>query len=222
MSEATTDSLIWASSSSLLHPLLLGGAHPHQIGAVAGHVPQPTDRRWRDEAGPQHLPLGDLTQPHRVQPVGLGPPRQVLDVFGVDQPDLKPLGLQQVERPLPIVAGCLHDHPGHAQLTQPIGQHQQRPGHRGVGPHLLQAPAPLTLTRHPDTAHQLLLADIQRRDPLDELLGVLGLLQHPASLLANPTTARLPAGATRDKRNLIRVLKATVTGPRRGSQRPAV
>jgi hypothetical protein len=200
MSEATTLSLMWASSSSLLHALLLGGAHPHQIGAVAGQVPQPTDRRWRDEAGPQHLPLGDLTKPHRVQPVGLGPAWQVLDVFGVDQPDLKPLGLQQVERGLPIVAGCLHDHPGHAQLTQPIGQHQQRSGHRGVGPHLLQAPAPLALTRHPDTADQLRLADIQRRDPLDELLGVLGLLQHPASLLADPTTARLPAGATRDRR----------------------
>jgi hypothetical protein len=41
-------------------------------------------------------------------------------------------------------------------------------------------------------------------------------------LHADPTTARLPAGATRDRRNLIRVLKATVTGPRRGSQRPAV
>src|SRR4030095_12015559 len=99
---------------------------------------------------------------------------------------------------------------------------QQRPGHRGGGPHLLQAPAPLALTRHPDAAHQLLLADIQRRDPLNELLGVLGLLQHPASLLADPTTARLPAGATRDKRNLIRVLKATLTGPQRGSQGPAV
>jgi hypothetical protein len=62
MSEATTLSLMWASSSSLLHGLLLGGAHPDQIGAVAGHVPQPTDRRWRDQAGAQHLPLGDLAQ----------------------------------------------------------------------------------------------------------------------------------------------------------------
>src|SRR4029450_12228264 len=104
LSEATTLSLMWASSSSLLHALLLGGAHPHQMGAAAARAPQPPDRGWRDEAGPQHLPLGDLTKPHRVQPVGLGPPRQVLDVFGVDQPDLKPLGLQQVERRLPIVA----------------------------------------------------------------------------------------------------------------------
>ena len=98
MSEATTDSLMWASSSSLLHPLLLGGPHPHQIGAVAGQVPQPPDRRWWHEAWPQHLALGDLAQPHRVQPVGLGPPRQMLDVGGVDQPDLEPLGLQQIKR----------------------------------------------------------------------------------------------------------------------------
>jgi hypothetical protein len=93
MSEATTDSLIWASSSSLLDPLLLGGAHPHQVGAVAGHVPQPADRRRWHEAGPQHLPLGQLAQPHRIQLVGLGPPRQVLDLAGVDQPDLKPVRL---------------------------------------------------------------------------------------------------------------------------------
>jgi hypothetical protein len=93
LSEATTDSLIWASSSSLLHPLLLGGAHPHQVGAVAGQVAQPADRRWRHKAGAQQLPLGDLTKPDRVQRVGLGPTRQVLDVASVDQPDLKPLGL---------------------------------------------------------------------------------------------------------------------------------
>jgi hypothetical protein len=30
-----------------------------------------------------------------------------------------------------------------------------------------------------------MLADIQRRDPGDELLAVVGLLQHPASLLAD-------------------------------------
>jgi hypothetical protein len=77
MSEATTLSLIWASTRQLLHPLLLGGAHADQVGAVAGQVPQPPDLRWRHEAGAQQLPLGDLTQPDRdpagrswVDPVG--------------------------------------------------------------------------------------------------------------------------------------------------------
>jgi hypothetical protein len=222
MSEATTDSLIWASSSSLLDPLLLRGAHAHQVGSVAGHVPQAADRRRWHEAGPQQLPLGHLAQPDRVELVGLGPPRQVLDVAGVDQPDLQAVRLQQIEHRLPVVAGGLQHHPGHPQPGQPVGQRQQRAGHRRVGRDLLQPPGPLALAGHPHTAGQLGLADIQRRDPLDELLGVVGLLQHPASLRADGSTARLPAGAARDRRNLIRVLKATVTDPQRGSQRPAV
>jgi hypothetical protein len=61
MSLATTESLIWASSSSLLHPLLLGGPGRHQIRPIAGQMPQLPDGRWGHETGPQHLPLGDLT-----------------------------------------------------------------------------------------------------------------------------------------------------------------
>jgi hypothetical protein len=93
--------LIWASSSSLLDPLLFRGPRRHQIGPVAGHVPQLPDRSWGDEAGPQHLPLGDLAQPDRVQRVGLGTPGEVRDVTGIDQPGLEPVGFQQVaEAPL--------------------------------------------------------------------------------------------------------------------------
>jgi hypothetical protein len=133
MSLATTESLIWASSSSLLHPLLFGGADRDQVGPVAGQVPQLPDWLWRDERGAQQLPLGELAQPDRVQGVGLGPPGEVLDVTGVDQPGLEPVGFQQVEDPLPVVAGGLHDHPGHAQLGQPVGHDQQPAGHRLVG-----------------------------------------------------------------------------------------
>jgi hypothetical protein len=113
MSLATTESLIWASSSSLLDPLLLRGPRRHQIRPVAGHLPQLPDRLWRDEAGPEHLPLGQLAQPDRIQGVGLGPPGQVLDVTGIHQPDLEPGRFQQVVDPFPVVAGGLHDHPGH-------------------------------------------------------------------------------------------------------------
>src|SRR4029450_7101618 len=60
----------------LLDALLLGGAHADQGGGVGVRAPQPADRGWRHEAGPQHLPLGDLGEPDRVQPVGLGPTRQ--------------------------------------------------------------------------------------------------------------------------------------------------
>src|SRR4029450_4551994 len=73
---------------------------------------------------------------------------------------------------------------------------------------------------HPRTAHQLGLADIQRGDPPDELLAVVRLLQHPALLPVGLRPARPPAGAARQGRKLIRVLKATLKGPRRGSQRP--
>ena len=167
----------------LLHPLLLRGAHPDQVRPVAGQVPQPPDLRGRHEAGPQHLPLGDLAQPHRVQPVGLGPPRQVLDVAGVDQPDLEPVGLQQVERRLPVVAGGLHHHPGHPQLTQPIGQHQQRAGHGRVGSAPPAAACPACPRQAPGHSRPAPPCRYPTPRPAAMmLLGLLGLLQHPASL----------------------------------------
>jgi hypothetical protein len=43
----------------------------------------------------------------------------------------------------------------------------------------------------------------------------------PASLRSDDPTGRLPAGAAGREANLIRVLEATVKGPRRGSQHPA-
>jgi hypothetical protein len=52
LSEATTLSLIWASTRQPAPPLLLRGAHRDQVGAVAGQVPQPPDLRWWHEAGP--------------------------------------------------------------------------------------------------------------------------------------------------------------------------
>lgn len=97
----------------LLHALLLAGACGHQVGAVAGQVPQCADLARRDEAGADHLPLRDLGRPDRVELVGLGPARQVLDVPGVDQPYLEAGRLQEVERGPPVVGRGLHDHPGH-------------------------------------------------------------------------------------------------------------
>ena len=221
MSLATTAQLDLGVLQQLLDPLLLRGPRRHQIGPVAGHVPQLPDRRWWHEAGPQHLPLGELAQPDRIQGVGLGPSREVLDVTGIHQPDLEPVGFQQVEGPPPVVAGGLHDHPGHAQLRQPVGHDQQRAGHRLVGPDLLQPPARPALARDPHTAGQLGLAHVQRRDALDDLGGLLRLLQHPGLPALRRRNGWLPAGAAGRQANLIRVLKATVKGPRRGSQHPA-
>jgi hypothetical protein len=155
-------------------------------------LPQLPDRSWGDEAGPQHLALGDLAQPDRVQGVGLGTTRQVLDITGIHQPDLEPVGFQQVEGPSPVVAGGLHHHPGHAQLGQPVGHDQQRAGHRLVGPDLLQPPARAALARDPYTAGQLGLAHVQGRDSLDDLIVVVRLLQHPASLRSDDPKGGCP------------------------------
>ena len=43
-----------------------------------GEVPHRPDRGRRHEAGAQHAPLGQPGQPHRIQPVGLRPPFEVL------------------------------------------------------------------------------------------------------------------------------------------------
>ncbi len=55
---------------------------------------------------------------------------------------------------------------------------QQGTGHRGVGLHVLAPPPRAALVRDPGTTHQLGLPDVQRRDPFDDLLGLLIYLQH--------------------------------------------
>jgi hypothetical protein len=140
MSEATTLSLIWASSSRFSTRCFSAVRTPPDR---RGSGPRPAADR-SPVAGRSWAPASAARRPWqaRPRPVGLGPAGQVLDVLALTARP-QPLGLQQVDRGLPIVAGGLHGHPGHAQLTQPIGQHQQRPGHRGGGLDLLQAPAPL-------------------------------------------------------------------------------
>ena len=93
MSEATTDSLMQASFSSFSTRFFFGGAHRHQIGAVAGQIPQPPDRpggtKWAAAS-----PVSDLAQPHRIQHIGLRSTRHMFDIAGVDQPRIQPVRLQ--------------------------------------------------------------------------------------------------------------------------------
>jgi hypothetical protein len=72
---ATLDPLVSASSSSLLQPLRVPGARMGQVGPQPGVVAPPPDLCGGHEAGPQHAPLGQLGQPDRTQPVGVGPAR---------------------------------------------------------------------------------------------------------------------------------------------------
>jgi hypothetical protein len=56
---------------------------------------------------------------------------------------------------------------------------------------------------------------------LNDLVVVVGLLQHLGLLGLRRPQPVVPAGAAGHEAKLIRVLKATVKGPWRGSQRPA-
>src|SRR4029450_12712304 len=71
---ATVDSLIRASSSSLLQPLQVPGAFLGQVGPQPGVVAQLADLGGWDDGGAQHPPLVELGQPPRIELVGLGRP----------------------------------------------------------------------------------------------------------------------------------------------------
>jgi hypothetical protein len=89
LSEATTEGLLWASSSSLLDPLLLGGPGRDQIGPVAGHLPQLADWSWRHEPGRSSCRPASL-HGHTASRVSVWAARQMLNVAGIDQPGLEP------------------------------------------------------------------------------------------------------------------------------------
>jgi hypothetical protein len=78
MSVATVDSLIRASSSSLLQPLHVPGAFLGQVGPQPGVVAHLADLSGWDERGAQHASLVELGQPHRIELVGLGAARDLL------------------------------------------------------------------------------------------------------------------------------------------------
>src|SRR5512132_1146711 len=175
MSVATLDSLIRASSSSLLQPLLVAGAVGGQVGPQPGVVPQPAGLGGRGERGPQHAPPVQLGQPHRIQLVGLGPPRQVLDVTRVDQPHHQPPRLQHIDERPPIVGGGLHHDPLDPLAGQLVGQLQDLVGGRGDLPDPGAALARPGGMRHAGADHPGRLGDIDRGDPFHDLLVVFDL-----------------------------------------------
>ena len=150
-----------------LGALLFPGPFLGQGAPVAGQVPQLALRAGRDERGPEHAPLGELSQPDRIELVRFGPAGDVLDVAGVDHPALDVV-FEEVERRLPVRRGGLHHHQGHALADQPVPQFQQRRGQRGVGADLLAARSGLVLVRDPDAHGQRGLPDVQCRDALHQ------------------------------------------------------
>ncbi len=85
-----------------LQPGVVPGALPGQVGPQPGVVPQLPDLRRGDKRGPQHAPLGELGQPHRIQLVAFGPARSLLHVPGPDQLHIQPGRFQQVEPDSPV------------------------------------------------------------------------------------------------------------------------
>src|SRR5215217_1322970 len=138
----------------------------------------------------------------------------MLDVAGIDQPGLEPVRFQQVEDSLPVVRGCLHDHPSHPQLGQPVGHDQQPAGHRLVAPDLLPSVGPSCPwpgTRTQQVSSALPTSNAATRWMISSVSCVSS--STPASLRSDDPTGRLPAGAAGRQANLIRVLEATVKGP---------
>jgi hypothetical protein len=181
-------------------PGVVPGALAGQVGAQPGIVPQLADLGRGDERGPQHAPLGELGQPHRIQLVRFGPARGLLDIPGPDQLHRQPGRLQQVEPDAPVIRRGFQSH-----LLDPLGHQvisklQDRPGGCVHGPHPGAALARPRRVRHPGAHHPRRLGHIDRGDPLQDLLvlGVLDLLRfhHRDHLLTPPqhTGEGMPAG----------------------------
>jgi hypothetical protein len=115
---------------------------------------------------------------------------------------------ERAERRPPVVAGGLYNHPGHAELGQPIAEVEQR-----VVSHDADAGRPSCIRRrprtgHPGAAHHLGPWPRPTCDPLDDL----GLVGVDRIALASP----VPMEATTRRRckrtaNLALVLEAHVT-----------
>ena len=178
----------------LLHPGLVPGLVLRQPGPGPGQHPQVPDGLRRNERAAQHPPLVQLAQPHAVRPVALAPPRQVLNVPGVDQPHLQARRLRQVIPDPPVIARGFQYQPLDALAHQVI--HQR--GHLLKGglhpPHLLPPPA-RPRPRNPGADHPEPLRHIDRRRVLHDLRDLIGDLRAVTAvhrLHAVPRVVRRP------------------------------
>ena len=204
----------------LLQPLIVPGALLGQVSPQPGVVPQPPDLSGGHEAGPQHAPLGQLRQPDRIQPVGLGPARNVLDLPGVDQLHAQAPRLQQIHKGAPVVGGGLHRHLLDPQASQLPGQLADRARGGRHLPHLGQAPTRPGRMRHPGAHHPRRLGHIDRGHPLPGLLVllILDLLRLPhrrVCLLPSVGQVQGRPGASVGNRKSDRRARSTVRDPSR-------
>src|SRR5215472_14091825 len=110
----------------LFQPLPAAGPLADKLGPGPGVITQVPDRLRRDEPGPEQAHLGQPGQPHRIELVGLGPAGQVLGLGRLDQLDLQPARLQDVEPDTPVVARRLERDDLDAVLAQLAAQYPDR------------------------------------------------------------------------------------------------
>src|SRR5215218_3812392 len=142
----------------LLQAVGLTRALPDERLAIAGQVAQLADRFRRHEAGAHQPVLEQLAEPLGVLDVGLAA-GHVLDVLGVDEPELEVV-LEQVVDGLPVDAGGLHRNVRDAEPLEPVAQRQQLAGHGLKLGAQLRAPA--LLIGHVHAGGHLALVDVER------------------------------------------------------------
>ena len=158
----------------LLQPLQAAGPLPDQVGPGPGEVPHRPDRGRRHETGPQHPPLGQPGQPHRVQLVRLRPPLEVFRLRRGHQLDRQPGAFQHVIPHTPVIGRALqrhHLHPAPEQLPAQLGD--PRPHRRHVLPDPVHEPARALRVRGPHAHHPGRLGHIHRGHPLIHDLVIL-------------------------------------------------
>ena len=151
----------------LLQPLQAAGPLVDQVSPGPGEVPHRPDRGRRHEAGPQHAPLGQPGQPHRIQLVRLRPPLQVPGLRRGYQLHRQPGAFQHVIPHAPVIRCALQRHHLHLAPEQLLAQlGDPRPGRRHVIPDPVDEPARTPLVRGAHAHHPGRLGHIHRGHPL--------------------------------------------------------
>ena len=158
----------------LLQPLQAPGPLPDQVRPGPGEVPHPPDRRRRHQRGPQHPPLGQPGQPHRIQPVRLRPALQVPGLRRGHQLHRQADAFQHVKPHPPVVRRGLQRHHLHLVPEQFPAQLGDLRPHRGhVLPDPVDEPARPGRVRGAHAHHPGRLGHIHRGHPLIHDLVIL-------------------------------------------------
>ena len=108
----------------LLHALDVRRRLVDQAFAMAEQRPKSHHALVRAEAAAEQPMLMQLLEPLRIVDVRL-PPRDILDVAGIDEEHLEAACLQDLEHWDPVDPGRLHGDGGDANLLQPVGESVQ-------------------------------------------------------------------------------------------------